>query len=51
MDKLEEIYDVIVDAKRDKINHEAFSKVDLKNTGPYTRATSCAVDPNDEKVH
>ena len=40
MDKLEEIYDHIVDAKRDGLENKCLDKVDVKDTKPYYRATS-----------
>ena len=40
MDKLEEIYDYIVDAKREDTESNVFNKVDIKDSKEYIRAVS-----------
>ena len=40
MDKFEEIYDDIVDSKRENKESKVFDKVDIKDTREYIRAVS-----------
>jgi len=42
MDKLEEIYDELVNSKITKTEHNAFLKVDIKDTKSYHRSTIAA---------
>jgi len=42
MDKLEEIYDQIVEAKRENIQSDVFNQIDMQNTERYYRILSKA---------
>ena len=49
MDKLEEIYDEIVEAKRNESHSDVFNKIDIQNTKKYFRVLSNAEGELDDK--